>query len=73
MSQQLKNAVTQINLQRLREVSQRTGLSKSTIYRLEAQGLFPRRVKLGERISAYRSDEVTAWIEARTAEARGAA
>lgn len=58
---------------RLPEVSRRTGLSKSSIYRREAEGAFCRRVKLGDRVTAYREDEVSAWIEARTAESRGAA
>lgn len=56
---------------RLPEVLRRTGLSKSSIYRREAEGTFCKRVKLGDRVTCYREDEVSAWVEARTAEARG--
>jgi prophage regulatory protein len=47
---------------RLREVERLTGLSKSTIYRLEALGSFPSRVKLSERASGWKSNEVTSWL-----------
>jgi prophage regulatory protein len=47
---------------RLREIERLTGLSKSTVYRLEALGQFPRRVKLSERASAWRASEVTRWL-----------
>ena len=47
------------------EVSRRTGLSRSSIYRLEASGEFPSRVKLSESASGWLSDEVQAWIESR--------
>ncbi|MGQ0622030.1 MAG: helix-turn-helix transcriptional regulator [Panacagrimonas sp.] len=70
MSQQLNDA-PRVKLDRLPETCRRAGLSKPTLYRLEALGRFPKRMKIGERISAWRSDEVSAWIEARTADARG--
>ncbi len=43
------------------------GISKSTRYRLEAQGLFPQRILLSEngRASGYYSDEVEAWLDSR--------
>ena len=50
---------------RLPEVKRRTGLSKSTIYRIEGEGRFPRRVQLGLRATAWREDEVQTWIESR--------
>lgn len=53
------------------EVSRLTGLSRSSIYRLEALGQFPARIKLSEASSGWRSDEVQAWIDSRPrAEAR---
>ncbi len=52
-------------LLRLREVRARTGLSRSTIYRLAAEGRFPAPVKLTEHASAWREDELAAWIESR--------
>ncbi len=50
---------------RLPEVKRLSGLSRSTIYRLEAGGTFPTRVKLSERATAWRTDEILAWLEAR--------
>jgi prophage regulatory protein len=41
------------------------GLSKSTRYRLEAAGKFPKRVILSERSSGYYSDEIEAWLASR--------
>ena len=61
---------TQISFLRLPEVARRTGLSRSTIYQRERDGSFPRHVKLSPRVSAWRSDEIAEFIEARTAEAR---
>ena len=41
-------------------------------WRLEKQGLFPKRVRLGERRIAWVADEVDAWIAKRVAERDGA-
>jgi prophage regulatory protein len=49
-------------------VVERTGLSRASVYRLAAAGVFPSPVKLGERASAWSEQEVAAWIEARLAE-----
>jgi len=50
---------------RLEAVTSLIGLQKSTLYKLEAEGRFPKRRKLTERSSAWREDEVLAWIESR--------
>ncbi|WP_235001279.1 helix-turn-helix transcriptional regulator [Nitrosovibrio sp. Nv4] len=47
------------------EVSRVTGLSRSSIYRLEASGQFPSRVKLSECASGWHSEEVQAWVASR--------
>lgn len=52
-------------LVRLPEVQRLSGLSRSTIYRLEACGGFPSRVRLSERAIAWRSEEVQTWLDAR--------
>jgi prophage regulatory protein len=57
-------------LVRLPEVSRLTGLPPSTIYAMIAKGRFPRGIKLSERSSAWRSDELDQWIEERTRESR---
>jgi prophage regulatory protein len=42
-------------------VTQKTGLSRATIYRYMAQGLFPRHRKIGPGRVAWLASEVTAW------------
>ena len=58
-------------LLRIGTVEDWVGLKRSAIYQLIAQGIFPRPVKLGKRISVWPSDEVQAWITARISEGRG--
>ena len=53
------------SLLRLGDVCQRTGLSRSTIYRRMNEGTFPPTCSLGGRVKAWRSGEVQAWIDAR--------
>jgi prophage regulatory protein len=50
---------------RLPTVIERTGLSRSSIYRLVQLGRFPAPVKLSERASAWRESDVVAWLESR--------
>lgn len=52
-------------LLRLRAVMHMTGLSRSSLYRLIADGQFPRPVRLGPRTVAWRRVDVDAWSEAR--------
>ena len=47
---------------RLHEVVRRCGISKRTIYRLEAVGWFPARRQLGPRAVGWAESEVRAWI-----------
>lgn len=46
----------------LRLVNDRTGLSKSSIYRLEKEGKFPKRVTITETRVAWVESEIDAWI-----------
>ena len=55
---------------RLREVLERTGLSRSTIYVRLEQGRFPRPVSLGDRAVRWVEAEVDEWIAERIAESR---
>jgi len=51
------------------EVEAKTGLSRTTRWRLAKAGKFPRPVKLGERgLNGYLAAEVDEWILARVAE-----
>ena len=47
---------------RMPELKHRTGLSKSTIYRLIEQGRFPDQVPMSGNIAAWREADVAAWI-----------
>lgn len=53
---------------RIREATQKTGLSKSTIYDLIAAGRFPQLVRLSPRRVCLIESEVDAWIARRIAE-----
>jgi len=57
-------------LLRLPAVIDRTGLSRTSIYRHEAAGTFPRRVKLGKHASAWLAADVDRWIAQRVAASR---
>jgi prophage regulatory protein len=62
-----------LTILKLPEVQQRTGLSRSQIYSLIAQGRFPSQVKLGgvrARASGWVDAEINEWIHDRLAEAR---
>lgn len=52
-------------LLKLKDVLAITGLSRSYVYALAQQNLFPKPVKLTERSSAWVEAEVEAWIESR--------
>ena len=52
---------------RLPEVSQATGLSRSTIFRLVQSGSFPPSVKLTARTIGWPSTDIETWIAARAA------
>jgi len=51
---------------RAREVIQKTGLSRGTLWRLELGGDFPRRRQIGPQAVGWVSEEVDAWIDSRT-------
>lgn len=59
-------------LLRFPEVVKLTGLSRSTIDRQVAAGKFPRPVYPTQCTTAWRSDELDAWIEALPREAQAA-
>ena len=48
---------------RFREVSDRTGLSRTTIYRRIAEGTFPGPVAIGAHAVAWRESELDRWID----------
>ena len=50
---------------RSKEVQEMTGLSRTTIWRMERKGEFPVRVSLGVNIVGWRFNDVTSWINNR--------
>ncbi len=50
---------------RIRAVSERIGLSRSTIYRLVEANRFPQPSQIGDRAIAWRSDEIESWMASR--------
>lgn len=55
---------------RLPAVCEMCGLSRSQIYRMQAAGLFPKSVKVGQSASAWLDTEITQWQADRVAASR---
>lgn len=53
---------------RRRDVEARTGLSRSTLYAMMAQGTFPRPVRIGLRAVGWLESEIVVWLERRKSE-----
>ncbi|EIU1653458.1 MULTISPECIES: helix-turn-helix transcriptional regulator [Pseudomonas] len=53
---------------RLKEVTNSTGLARSTVYKYIAEGTFPKPVSLGDRCVGWVEEEVHDWISARIEE-----
>lgn len=47
---------------RLRTVLDRTGLSRSTLYRKIAEGTFPAQIKISINGAGWRESDVNRWI-----------
>lgn len=61
------------SLIRMPETMRRTGYGRAWIYKLIAQGRFPKPVKIGSRAIAFVESEIDEWINLRIAESRGTA
>lgn len=59
-----------IRIIRLAQVKETTGLCRSVIYQLEADGKFPNRVSIGARSVGWVESEVQGWIAERIAASR---
>lgn len=55
---------------RLKQVMEKTGLGRTSIYELGKTGKFPEKVKLGARAVSWVEDEVNKWLEERVAASR---
>ena len=60
-----------IEILKLPAVIQRTGLSRTTIYALIAQGRFPKQINISERSVGWVAAEIEQWLEDRVASGRG--
>lgn len=47
---------------RIKIVLERTGLSRSTLYRKIGEGTFPKQVALSQRCAGWRESAVNAWM-----------
>jgi prophage regulatory protein len=47
---------------RIRTVLERTGLSRSTLYRRIQQGNFPKQIRISDRCIGWRESAVEAWM-----------
>ena len=56
---------TPVKLLRFPVVRERTGLSRSTIWRLERRGEFPKHHRIAPNIVAWSEVEISRWIEQR--------
>ena len=54
-----------LKLLRFPTVRERTGLSRSTIWRLERQGDFPKHRRISANVVAWVEEEVTRWIHSK--------
>jgi len=50
-----------ITFLKLPEVCKKTGLSRSTVYKLIKAGKFPKQIKLTEHSSAWIASEIQTW------------
>jgi len=55
---------------KLPKVEDKTGKSRSSIYREAAAGKFPKPIKLSERSSGWLESEIDQWIDERIAASR---
>ena len=59
-----------LDVLRLPAVCRMTGLRRSTIYRMQASGQFPQRVKIGARAVGWIEREVQEWLANRSVATR---
>ena len=57
-----------IRLLRLPQVIQLVGLRRASIYKMQSEGRFPRRVKLGIRAVGWVEEEIQEWLAKRIEE-----
>ena len=58
-------------LLRMKNVEQVTGLHRSTIYRMEKKGKFPKRIHIGGYIVAWPESMIQEWIKQQIEKSNG--
>ena len=56
----------QAKVLRRKDVEAVVGLSRSTIYHLISEGLFPAPIKLGKRAVGWKVSDIETWVNDRT-------
>ncbi len=64
----MNNSENRLSLLSFDDLQRIVPLSRTTIWRLERQGDFPRRIRIGPNRVAWVETEVEAWINDRLAE-----
>jgi prophage regulatory protein len=62
-----------IHILRLQQVCEMTGLCRSSVYQMEAEGRFPKRIKIGLRSVGWIKSDVQDWLRQRIKVARSGA
>lgn len=57
-----------LSVLRLNQVKQQTGMSRSLIYKLIAEGKFPRQIKLGSRSVGWFQHSINEFLASRAEE-----
>ncbi len=52
---------------RVSALAPRLGVSKNTIWRMVREGKFPRPIKLSEKVTVWKADDVLAWLKSKEA------
>ncbi len=68
MAEQVNQASEAPRLLRIRQVIERTGMSRAAIYQKIQEGAFPKQVPLSVRAVGFVESEVNRWISQRIAQ-----
>ncbi|PKQ82952.1 hypothetical protein AOX56_00055 [Aeromonas sobria] len=64
MSLKSVSALPQEGFVRVDTIAKVLGIAVVTVWRWSAKGNFPKPIKLSERVTAWRAEEVRAWMNA---------
>ncbi len=65
MKPALKGQTMPDRILRRPDVEARTGLSRSTLYAMMAEGAFPQPIRLGKRAVGWKDAAIAEWLESR--------